>query len=332
MQGVQGTQANARAKVAAYEEYAVLRMCPECRGHLVEAGEEWACTSCGLVAKTEKTSTEVTGAGRTASRRLGSYMGTRHDQNSGADFNGTSTVGFAKLLSDNMGVDQVAWNCAAMIRRVTEKLSLPAFATENAVAVSERMLADSRNGQLGKKRTSIPAISAYSILSACRTAGLDHVGSKSVIRAHNDMGHKVTKSALLRLGTESPVPLRPADPAALLRTILGGLESNEAVLKRLKKRGAEPGPYFRKILQASQTVLASLREKGEGRNPRTIAAVSVYLASQAVAPRAVTQREVAEVAGVAEYTVRDFAAFADREFGPVKCGPLPVGHEREAEA
>ena len=44
------------------------------------------------------------------------------------------------------------------------------------------------------------------------------------------------------------------------------------------------------------------------------------------------QREVAEIVGVAEYTVRDFAAFADREFGPVKCGPLPVGHEREAEA
>ena len=332
MDRVQAIPTDARAKAAAYEEYAVLRRCPECRGHLVEAGEEWACTSCGLVAKTEKTSTEVIGSGRSTSRRLGSYMGTKKDGNSAADFNGTSTVGFAKLLSDNMGVDQAAWNCAAIVRRVAEKLSLPAFATENAVAVSEKMLAESRNGQLGKKRTSIPAISAYSILSACRTAGLDHIGSMSVIRAHNDMGRKVSKSALLRLGTESPVPLRPADPAALLRTVLGGLESNEAVLKRLKKRGAEPGPYFRGLLQASQTVLASLREKGEGRNPRTIAAVSVYLASQGVAPRAVTQREVAEIVGVAEYTVREFAAFADREFGPVKCGLLPVGHEREAEA
>ena len=332
MQGVQGTQTNARAKAAAYEEYAVLRRCPECRGHLVEAGEEWACTSCGLVAKTEKTSTEVVRSGRSTSRRLGSYMGTREDQNSGADFNGTSTVGFAKLLSDNMGVDQAAWNCAAMVRRVAEKLSLPAFATENAVAVSERMLAEGRNGRLGKRRTSIPAISAYSILSACRTAGLDHIGSKSVIGAHDDMGHKVTKSAFLRLGTESPVPFRPADPNALLRSVLSGLESNEDVIRRLRKNQVEPGPYFRSLLQASQTVLASLREKGEGRNPRTIAAVSVYLASQAIAPRAVMQREVAEIVGVAEYTVCDFAAFAGKEFGPVKCGPLPVGHEREAEA
>ncbi|MDG6921243.1 MAG: hypothetical protein JRN59_06915, partial [Nitrososphaerota archaeon] len=89
MQGVQGTQTNARTKAAAYEEYAVLRMCPECRGHLVEAGEEWACTSPQLVAKTEKESTEVVRSGRSTSRSLGSYMGTRQDQNSSADFNGT---------------------------------------------------------------------------------------------------------------------------------------------------------------------------------------------------------------------------------------------------
>ena len=242
MQGVQGTQTNARTKAAAYEEYAVLRMCPECRGHLVEAGEEWACTSPQLVAKTEKESTEVVRSGRSTSRSLGSYMGTRQDQNSSADFNGTSTVGFAKLLSDNMGVDQAAWNCAAMIRRVAEKLSLPPSAIESAVAVSERMLAEGRNGRLGKRRTSIPAISAYSILSACRTAVFDHVRSMSVIRTRNDMGHKVTKSALLHLGVESPVPLRPADPAALLRSVMRGLESNEVVLKRLKKGGPSQGP------------------------------------------------------------------------------------------
>lgn len=227
MQGVQGIPANARARAAAYEEYAVLKRCPECRGHLVEADEEWACTSCGLVAKTEKTATETTYAGRSTSTRLGSYMGTKDDENSHADFNGSSTVGLAKLISDHMGEDHTAWACAAMIRRVSEKLSLPAFARENAVAVSEKMLAESRNGQLGR-RISIPAISAYSILSACRTAGLDHIGSKGVIRAHNDMGQRVTKSALLRLGTESPVPLRPADPAALLRTVLGGLSPTKA--------------------------------------------------------------------------------------------------------
>ena len=321
MQWVQGIPTDARAKAAAYEEYAMLRRCPECRGHLVEAGEEWACTSCGLVAKTEKRTFEATYAGNSTGQRLGSYIGTKEDQNSHADFNGTSTIGYAKLVSDNMGVDSAAWNCANMVRRVAEKLSLPAFATENAVAVSERMLAESRNGRLGSRRTSIPAISAYSILSACRTAGLDHIGSRSVIRAHNDLGHKVTRSALLHLGTESGVPLRPADPAALLRTVMNGLESNESILQKLRKKGTEPGPYFRRLLQASQTVLEAMRTMREGCNPRTIAAGSVYLASRGVEPRAVTQREVAEIAGMAEYTVREFVIWANEELGLLNAGP-----------
>ena len=321
MERVQGVPTYARAKAAAYEKYAVLHRCPECRGHLVEAGEEWTCTSCGLVAKTEKTSVEVARAGRNTSRRLGSYMGTRDDENSHADFNGSSTIGFAKILSDNMGVDSAAWSCANMVRRVSEKLALPSFAKENAVAVSEKLLASSRNGRLGKRRTSIPAISAYSILSACRTAGLDHVSSKSVIQAHNDTGHRVTKSALLQLGTESPVPLRPADPASLLRTVMNGLETNEGVLKRLRKKGIESGPYFRRLLQASLTVLETMRTMREGCNPRTIAAGSVYLASREVEPRAVTQREVAEIAEMAEYTVREFVIWASGELGLLNAGP-----------
>ena len=321
MQRVQGFPTDVRTKAAAYEEYAVLKRCPECRGHLVEEGAEWACTSCGLVAKTEKTSTEVVHKGHSADQRLGSYIGTKEDQNSHADFNGNSTVGYAKLVSDNMGVDQAAWNCSAIVRRVADRLSLPAFARENAVALSEKMLTDCRNGLLGNHRTSIPAISAYSVLSACRAAGLDHVSSRSIMQAYNDMGHKVTKSALLRLGTESPVPLRPADPAGLLRSLIGGLQSNEGVLQRLRKKEIEPGPFFMRLLLASQTVLGTMRALREGCNPRTIAAGSVYLASKEVEPRAVTQREVAEIAGVAEYTVREFVLWASSEQGPLKAGP-----------
>jgi transcription initiation factor TFIIIB Brf1 subunit/transcription initiation factor TFIIB len=321
MQRVPGITTDARTKAAAYEEYAVLRRCPECRGHLVEADEEWVCTSCGLVAKTEKTTAEAAYNRRSTSRKLGSYMGTREDKNSGADFNGTSTVGFAKLLSDNIGVDKAASSCAAMVRRVAEKLSLPALVTESAVAMSEKMLADCRSGQLGNHRKSVPAISTYSILTACRAAGLDHIGSGAIMQAHNDMGYKVTKSALFRLGTQSPVPFRPADPTSLLRSVLGGLGSNEDVLQRLRKNGVEPGPYFRRLLQASQTTIAAMRALREGCNPRTIVAGSVYLASREVEPRAVTQRDVAEIAGVAEYTVREFVCWASSELGPLKAGP-----------
>ena len=305
-----------------------IERCRECRGHVVLAEDEFVCTSCGVVARKveeeEKFHSElhIQAPSQLAGRRLGSYLGDRRDVDSTADFNGTSTVGFAKRVSDNMGQDQTAWNCAAMIRRAADRLSLPPSVGANATALSEKMLADSRpNGENGKRRTSVPAISAYALLSACRAAGIDHVSAKAVLQTYADMGHRVTKSKLLRLGIDSGAPFRPADPAALVRTIVGCLEANGAVSRKLASKGVEPGPYFRRVLQASQAVIGAVRTMGEGRSPRTVAAGAVYMASKEVAPGVVTQRDVAETMGVSEYSTREFVAKVGCELGPLNGGP-----------
>ena len=302
-----------------------IERCRECRGHVVPAGDEFVCSSCGVVARKveeEKYHLEfhIEAPSQLSDRHLGSYVGDRSDKDSEADFNGVCTVGFAKLLSDNMGVDGGERNCKAMIRMVADRLALPPFVRDNAAALSEKMLATSRANRNGR-RTSIPAISAYSVLSACRAAGMDHIGSGSILRALADMGHKVSKSALLRMGLDSKIPFRPADPKALLRTVMAGLESNEAVLKRLQKEGFEPGPYFRSLLQESLAVLAAMDGVKDGRNPRTVAAGSVYIASRKMAPRAVMQREAAKAVGVTEYTIREFCGWVSKELGPLNPGP-----------
>ena len=297
----------------------LVERCKECRGHVARAGDEFVCTSCGVVVRKveeEKFHLEIRirAPGQLSDGRLGSYIGDRSDKNSREDFNGISTLGFAKLLSDNLGVDGSKLKCRAMIRRVGDRLSLPAFVQQNAMALAEKALAE---GSGSGRRIYLAAASAYSILSAVRTAEMDHVSSQSILQAHADLGHRVTRSALLRMGLDSKVPFRAANPAALVRTVLNGLEADEAVLKRLKKFGVEPGPYFRGLFQASQTVLGALRTVGEGRNPRTIAAAAVYLASQGT----VTQRKVAEIAQVAEYTVRDFVGRANKEVGALNARP-----------
>ena len=303
----------------------VVERCRECRGHVVQSGNEFVCTSCGVVARKveeEKYHLEfhIEAPAQLSDRHLGSYVGDRSDKDSGADFNGVCTVGFAKLLSDNMGVDGGERNCKAMIRMVADRLALPSFVRDNAAALSEKMLAESRTSGKGR-RTSIAAISAYAILSSSRAAGMDHVGSGTILQAFEDMGHSVSKSALLRMGLDSKVPFRSADPKALLRSVMAGLESNGAVLKRLRKEGFEPGPYFRGLLQGSLAVLAAMDGMKDGRNPRTVAACSVYIASRKMAPRAVMQREVAESVGVTEYTIREFCGWASKELGPLNAGP-----------
>ena len=276
------------------------------------AGDEFVCTSCGVVARKveeEKFHLEVRiRAPSQFSNELGSFVGNRSDKDSNADFNGVCTVGFAKLISDNLGVDQGAWNCKSIIRRVADRLSLPAFVRDNAMALSEKVLADSRANRGDGRRTTIPAISAYALLSACRAAGMHQVGSKAILQAHADMGRKVSRSALLRMGLESEMPFAPADSGALLRAVLSSLESNVDVLKRLKKAGADPGPYFRRLLRASQAIVSTVRSMEEGRNPRTIAAGCVYIASREAGSKAITQKDVAETMAIAEYTIREFVA------------------------
>jgi transcription initiation factor TFIIIB Brf1 subunit/transcription initiation factor TFIIB len=148
---------------------------------------------------------------------------------------------------------------------------------------------------------------------------MDHIGSKTILRTYTDLGHNVTKSRLLWLGTQETVPLRPADPAALLRTAVAALETNGTIARKLAQKGVEPRSYFRRLLQASHIIVEAVHTMGEGRSPRTIAAASVYLASREAGPRVVTQKVAAEALGVAEYTVREYVATVSQEFG---LGPL----------
>ena len=271
----------------------IVDRCRECRGHVVQAGEEFVCTSCGIIAKSETPPVVAASTHRPGNgdKRLGSYIGTREDENSHAPFNGDYTVGYAKRVSDHMGEDAAAANCSAMIERVAEKLSVPLFVRENAVHISGRLLAEMRKDGEAKRRSraTTPAISAYAILAACRDAGVAYVSSKSILQAFTDMGHRVTRSKLFRLGIESEVPIKPADPAALLQTVVSRLESNEEVTRRLEKRAVEPRWYFRQLLEASQTVVGEVRARMPGSSPRTVAATSVYMAAREIGPRAITQ-------------------------------------------
>jgi transcription initiation factor TFIIIB Brf1 subunit/transcription initiation factor TFIIB len=307
----------------------ILDRCRECRGHLVQVGEEVACTSCGVVARRERLPTDGAAAGVRGkpSRKLGSFLGNKSDEDSPADFNGVSTVGYVKRIADHIGDDQAAWNCSAMIGRVAEKLSLPGFVKENATVLSERILADCRKdgGSSPRRKISVPTISAYSLLAACRAAGIDHVGSKAVLKAYVDMGHRVRRSGLLRLGTDSRVTLRPANSEALVATVVAGLESSKAVGGRLLKHGVEPREYFARLAELSRALTKELRAMKEGNSPRTVAAGAVYLASRRIGPRIVTQKEAGNTLGVAEYTIREYCGWALQEFGQAGLNPLNGG-------
>jgi transcription initiation factor TFIIIB Brf1 subunit/transcription initiation factor TFIIB len=318
MQGVQGCLKSGIARQAAYEDYSVLGKCPECRGNLTSAGEEGGeqvCASCGIVAGRATGSPGDGSAALTVSKRtpLGSYIV--------ADGSGIPSLG--RINPNIIGRGGPLLTCSRLTNRVAERLALPKSVVECANMTAGRLLP-------GRKAygASIAAISAYSLLHACRCAGIAHVSYKEIVKAYADAGHRVGRAQLMRIGFDSPVSLPHANAEELVRAVVGRLQSSESVASGLRRANLDPREYFTRVLELAKekaTEISDLR----GFSPRTIAAGSVYLASLAVSAKTFTQREAGETLGMAEYTVREFVcrtrndakATVEEAVRPVKSGP-----------
>src|SRR5208337_2858783 len=180
----------------------------------------------------------------------------------------------------------------------------------------------------------IPSISAYSLLYACRAGGVVHVSHREILKAYTDAGYRVRKSDLLKIGLESGMHLPHPSKEDFVRAAVARLQSSVRIAARLGKAEADPKEYFTTLFERAKELVASPAEPN-GFNPRTVAAGSVYLASLAIQPKTFTQREAAETLGIKEYTVREycsrrlneeFATPGGPQVRPVKCGPALGGH------
>ena len=324
MQGVQGTWKSGRTRTAAYEEYSILGRCPECREGLVCAGEEGGeltCSHCGIVVGRADNIREDGSSAQSVSKcePLGSYIVA--DTESAPSLKGAA-FGWAKLMPNIVGRGGPMLTCSGLTNRVAERLALPKSIAQSADITARRLLPHREAYE-----ATIPSISAYSLLYACRSAGIAHISHREVLKAYTDGGYRVGKSELLRIGLESGMPLPHPTPEDFVRAAIGMLQSSEKVAARLKRENLDPIAYFTRLFELAKEVAKS--SDLNGFSPRTIAAGSVYVASLGISPRIFSQREAGETLGMAEYTVRDFCCRRrETEVRPVKSGPAPGGHVR----
>jgi transcription initiation factor TFIIIB Brf1 subunit/transcription initiation factor TFIIB len=301
MQGVQGIQSG-RTRTAAYEEYSILGRCPECREGLVYAGEErteLTCSFCGIVVSRADYTREdgSTAPSVSKSEPLGSYI--LADTESAPSLKGPA-FGWAKLMPNIVGRGGPMLACSGLTNRVADRLALPKSIAQNA-QITARKLLPHREAY----GTTLATISAYSLLHACRSAGIMHISHREVLKAYSDAGYRVCKSELLQLGLESGMPLPHPTTEDFVRAAIVRLQSSEKVAERLKRANLDPKAYFTKLFELAKAMAAEPVEPN-GFSPRTVAAGSVYVASLSMAARTFTQKEAAETLSMAEYTVRDF--------------------------
>ena len=280
---------------------------------MVDVDEEVVCSSCGSVRPKEVVANPVRGT--TMARRvqavdytnhsLGSFLGPidyDRDEASSKGFSKTSsTFKYLKTISDYSQVDEAGvYPCAKLMERICEKLSLPSGIIGQSITIAKGLLA------IRKQRTgyTIAAISAFSIISACRIYGVSTVGVREVIGAHMALGHKVRPSTLIKMGFDSPIRAN----AMRAEEHLGRVANRLSEL--LPKLGAPLG-HQNRLLHIARRALGMLDSSVRGgHSPCALAATSFYAAEMAVSEsesrrRYFTQREAAACVNVAEYTVRE---------------------------
>lgn len=289
--------------------------CTECSGKVIDLNDELVCTSCGSV-MTKEIVESYKGRRPQAidytKHALGSYLGPLeygYEERFSRGFSkSSSTFRYLKTVSDySCRDDSALYTCAKLIERICERLSIPRTALGQSISIAKSMV------EMKKVRGEFTAaaISAFSIITACKIYGIVSVGVKEVIEAHRDLGHRVKTSTMIQMSIDSPIKSRPRRAEEYLNRAIARLSSDERLASSIRERGLNWTVYCHQLFEIAKEILTMIDASARGgHSPYALAATSVY-AAEAVSAKVetrskfLTQSEVAQCAGVAEYTIRE---------------------------
>jgi len=289
--------------------------CPECLKPFIDAEDELVCPGCGRVrAKETMECDSTTRRDSPVSGRqpLGSYMGsiyiTPRERASRGLSGANSKYEYLKVISDFAGRGEgAAEACGRTIERVGEKLCLPRVVQEQAEAIAKTILASEHK----HRRFTRAVVSAYALVTACKVEGVTSVSVREIIRAHADLGRRVTSSAFIQLALESPIRTLARGPEDYISRVLARLPQSRELSDKLEAEGVNQTAFFNSLRDAATELLKSVaREDIMGRRPCALAASAIYSAEWLLSVREsrrmrLTQRELAECGDAAEYTIRE---------------------------
>ena len=239
-------------------------------------------------------------------------MGTTPQERASRGLAGSSSkYEYLKTLSDFAGRDEGPGEaCDRIIGRVGEKLFLPRVVLEEASAVARTVLSAYRC----HRRVTLAALSAFSLIAACRVEGVNSVSAREIISAHAALGRRVNSSSFIQFALESPIKVLPRRPEDYISRVLARLSWNNRLSERLRSEGASQTSYFNALRGSAKELLAEVRpDELSGRRPCALAAAAIYSAEAALAiiesrGKRLTQRLLAECGDAAEYTIREQCA------------------------
>jgi transcription initiation factor TFIIIB Brf1 subunit/transcription initiation factor TFIIB len=207
---------------------------------------------------------------------------------------------------------ETTYRCFCALNRVAEILRLPRTIRRKAAYLFRKAIADQRTVE---GETSL-VLMGYCILLAMREFDRTTPSRiKEIAAAFQKIGHRVKPKSIARVGSEyrdlltpRQGPLRSED---YVGRILDRVVSDRRILEELRRLSTNPFEYRQNITAVIVKILSRIKapERG-GRNPYVFAASTIYaaeanLAKQTSRRQIFTQKIIAEIAGVAEYSIRE---------------------------
>lgn len=292
-----------------------LGKCPECSGQVLDLGDEFACKLCGVVLPKEVVyprEERTPQALDFTKHALGGYLGPQeygYEEKFSRGFaSASSKFRYLKLVSDYTGKEQSSlYACAKMVERVCEKLGVPKIVVSQSMVIAKKVFGVRK----ARNEMTVAAISAFSIITACKIEGVTSMGVKEVVTAHRMLGRRVKMSALIQISLESPVRPEARKAENYLSRVISRLSSTPSIQSRVRQHFAKETIYFNRLYETARLLLRNVEEDAQaGHNPCALAATAVYAAEMVLAKdesrkKILTQRDAALALGVAEYTVRE---------------------------
>ena len=191
-----------------------------------------------------------------------------------------------------------------------EKLLLPHVVRLEAVSIARKVF----NIPHPHRRLTVPTVSAYALISACKLEGVTSVSVREVIDAHAVLGRQVTSSSIIQLMLDSPVKTFARSAEEYLTRVVARLSANDRLQEQLARDGAKATAFANSLRETAFELLRAVSpESRAGRRPSALAGSAVYCAELVLSRcelrrRRLTQRDVAECGDTAEYTVREQCA------------------------
>jgi len=255
---------------------------------------------------------------------LGSYIGYHNDgffqDGKGSNLTSKNQYKFRKLkrrynLRIKIGNHETDYRSLMSLNRVSAYLSVSDSVKKRAAYLYKVVTNAEKSNKIEKISNHIVLVALCLMVSIRESASNAPIRLSEIINIFRDLGHRVSGKSLVKLAQDLPVELGVSlkirkSEDYLQRIISSIIEDNE-ILLRLSNVDLTKDEYEHKLIQLSRDILSetNLKIRG-GRNPFIFAVSVVYCADRIIGKlgnhrQILTQKTLADICDVAEYSIRD---------------------------